>query len=242
MSTKIDWLSLELFKWGMIWRPMTAERLCSSSQSSRRYQNVSMWEKCRQLTLQLPFFPLWAVVRVEHGCRAERSRAIIRRPMAAWERARGCDTGADKPRRPHLLDVNCISLVTSNRSVALRLVRHENQATFDGYISDALSSLCAPAPFIAALFSPCVNLSAPHPRPASEPPIPPRPPGRWPFSGTEIVNRETEAAYWNQLAEGSLPNQESNSFAALFNLDRLRELRGSGIFTDPGGQNLCTAS
>lgn len=31
-------------------------------------------------------------------------------------------------------------------------------------------------------------------------------------------------------------------FAALFNLDRLRELRGRGIFTDPRGQNLCAGS
>lgn len=31
-------------------------------------------------------------------------------------------------------------------------------------------------------------------------------------------------------------------FAALFNLDRLGELQGRGIFTDPGGQNLCAGS
>lgn len=119
-----------------------------------------------------PIFSL--VSRRMCGTRMQSSnRVIIQRPMAAWEWVRGCDTGADKPRRPNLLEMNCISLVTSNRSVTLRLVRHEKQATFDGYISGALSSLRAPALFIAALFSPCVNLSAPHPHPASEPPPPP---------------------------------------------------------------------
>lgn len=83
------------------------------------------------------------------------NRAIIQRPMAAWDWV-------------GLIYWKWIASHCSLPTVTLCLVRHEKQATFDGYISDALPSLRAPALFIAALFLPCVNLSAPHPCPASE--------------------------------------------------------------------------
>lgn len=116
--------------------------------------------------------------------------------------------------------------------------------SFDGYISDALPR-CPPAIFIVTLSSPRVNQSAPMSAAlAADLSWRDRGAGVQEPRGSllEPAGRGSPLFPLAQLAPPPTRPSREQHFAALFNLDGLGELQGSGIFTDPRGQNLCTAS
>lgn len=88
-------------------------------------------------------------------------------------------------------------------------------------------SLSTPA---LSITPPGVNQSRPHPRSLR--------PRTVTFQQRWDSEWSKGEAYWKQLVVGQSLQLEWQS-AALFNLDRLKELRGRGIAADPRGQRIC---